>query len=138
ITALAAFQAFFQQMRWNVPLLSIGSFKLSLEDLLFYVLIALPIGLTLLIAGANRSNHGDKWVTMRAISETFKQEMFRYRTRTGNYSDIQVFRSNTTREDALANKLQVITTQWLENNLDYALFPAPNQASTRSRPGRTL
>jgi len=138
ITAIAAFQAFYQQMRWNVPLLSIGSFKLGLEDLMTYVLIAMPVGLTLLIAGSNRSNHGDKWVTMRSISEAFKQEMFRYRTRTGNYNDIQVFRSKRTREDVLANKLQAITTQWLENNLDYALFPAPNQSSTSSRTGRTL
>ncbi len=138
ITALAAFQAFYQQMRWNVPPLSIGGFKLGLEDLLFYVLIVSPVVLTLLIAGANRSNHGDKWVTMRAISEAFKQEMFRYRTHTGNYSDIQVFRSKTTREDLLANKLQAITTQWLENNLDYALFPDPNQSSTRSRLGHIL
>ncbi len=136
ITALAAFLAFYQQMRWNNPLLSIGSFKLTLEDFLYYVLIALPVGLTLLIAGANDSNHGDKWVTMRAISETFKQEMFRYRTRTGNYSDIQVSRSKTNREDVLATKLQTITTQWLENKLDYALFPAPNQTSTRSLPRR--
>lgn len=138
ITALAAFQAFYQQMRWNVQLLSIGSFKLGFEDLLFYSLIALPVGLTLLIAGANHSKHGEKWVTMRATSEAFKQEIFRYRTRTGNYSDVQVFRGKTTREDLLANRLQAITTQWLENNLDYALFPAPNQPSTRSRPGRIL
>jgi len=136
ITALAAFLAFYQQMRWNVQLLSIGSFKLGFEDLLFYALIALPVGLTLLIAGANHSKHGEKWVTMRAISEAFKQEMFRYRTHTGNYNDIQVFLGKTTREDMLANRLQVITTQWLENNLDYALFPASNQPSTRSRLGR--
>lgn len=134
ITALAAFQAFYQQMRWDVPLLWIGGFKMGLADLLIYVLITLPVGLTLLIAGANRSKHGDRWVTMRAISETFKQEMFRYRTRTGSYSDIQVFRNKMTRDDVLASRLQAVTTQWLENNLDYALFPASNQSSVKSKP----
>jgi SLOG in TRPM, prokaryote/SMODS and SLOG-associating 2TM effector domain 1/Protein of unknown function (DUF4231) len=135
ITVLAAFQAFSQQMRWDVPLMSLGSIKLGLEDLLTYVLIALPVGLTLLIAGANHSKHAEKWVTMRAISETFKQEMFRYRTRTGSYSDIQIFRGKTARENMLANRLQAITTQWLENNLDYALFPAPNQSFAKQSTG---
>jgi len=130
ITALAAFQAFYKQVQWNVPLVSTGSFKLVLGDILYYVLIGLPVVLAVLIAGANRFNHGDKWVALRAASEGFKQEMFRYRTHTGNYSDVQVMKNQTNREAILAKRLQAITTQWLEGNLDYANFP------TSVRPGK--
>jgi hypothetical protein len=130
ITALAAFQAFYKQVQWNVPLVSTGSFKLVLGDILYYVLIGLPVVLAVLIAGANRFNHGDKWVALRAASEGFKQEMFRYRTHTGNYSDVQVMKNQTNREAILAKRLQAITTQWLEGDLDYANFP------TSVRPGK--
>jgi len=138
ITALAAFQAFYKQMQWNVPLLSIGSFKLGLGDVLYYVLISVPVLLALLIAGANRFDPGNRWVTMRTATEAFKREMFRYRTRTGIYSDIQVVQNKTTREARLAKMLESINSQWVEGNLDFAIFPAltrlksNKQSQTRS------
>jgi len=124
ITALAAFQALYKQMQWKVPLLSIGNFKFGPEDVLYYVLISLPVVLALLIAGTYRFNPGNKWIAMRAATEGFKREMFRYRTRTGLYSDIQVVQNKTTREATLAKMLEAISRQWVESNLDFTIFPA--------------
>lgn len=139
ITALAAFQAFYKQMRWNVPPLSIGSFNLGLGDLLYYVLISTPVLLALLIAGANRFDPGNRWITMRTATEAFKREMFRYRTRTGIYSDIQVFLNKTTREARLAKMLETINSQWVEGNLDFAMFPALtwSKSNKQSQTGST-
>jgi hypothetical protein len=94
------------------------------SNILYYTLIGLPVLLALLIAGANRFDPGNRWIKMRAATESFKREMFRYRTRTGMYTDIQVVQNKTTREATLATMLEAISRQWVESNLDVAIFPA--------------
>ena len=119
ITALAALKS----VEGNVPFLSVD-IKIALGNVLYYILIAMPVVLALLIAGANRFNAGNRWIKMRAATEAFKREMFRYRTRTGIYSDIQVIQNKTTREATLAKMLETISRYWVESNLDFAIFPA--------------
>ena len=111
ITALAAFQSAYSQTldKVNVPFLP-STLTVSLSVLLRFVLIGLPVVLALLIAGANRFDPGNKWIAMRTASEAFKREMYRYRTRTGNYSDRVVISNGTTREATLAKMLEAITT----------------------------
>jgi SMODS and SLOG-associating 2TM effector domain 1/Protein of unknown function (DUF4231) len=86
--------------------------------------------LALLIAGANRFNPGNKWITMRTAAEAFKREMFRYRTRTDIYSDWR------TREATLAMMTEAITRQWVEGSLDYTIFPGQTPP-TRSQQSQT-
>lgn len=134
ITALAALQAYYKQRPGSVPPLSVGGF-----DVLYYTLISMPIILAVLIAGANRFNAGNKWIAMRAATEAFKREMFRYRTRTGLYSDIQVVHSKTTREATLAKMLETISRQWVEHNLDFSVFPAPTRyPNSQQAPSRLI
>jgi hypothetical protein len=129
IVALAALATFSKQMQWNVPI-QVGSFKVNFpDDALNIVLISLPVVLALLIAGANRFNPGNKWISMRTAAEGFKREMFRYRTHTGIYSDSMVIQNKTTREATLARMIEAITRQWVEGSLDYTIFPG--QASSR-------
>src|SRR6266487_1062674 len=133
LIALAAFHSFYGQMQWRVQwniFSPLGTFRINLEDLLYPVLLFLSALLALLIAGANRFNTGSKWIKMRIAAEVIEQEMFRYRTRTSIYSDIQVVQSGTSREATLARMLEAITGQWVEDNLDYAIFPASVQSSS--------
>jgi hypothetical protein len=119
-----------------VPI-QVGSFKVNFpDDVLSIILISLPVVLALLIAGSNRFNPGNKWIAMRTAAEAFKREMFRYRTRTGIYSDSIVIQNETTREATLTRMIEVITRQWVEGSLDYTIFPGQTP-STRSRQSQT-
>ncbi len=53
--------------------------------LIHYVLIALPIVLTVLITAANRFKQGSKWLLLRAGAEAIKREIYRYRARAKDY-----------------------------------------------------
>lgn len=56
--------------------------------LLQYLLISIPILLTILITAANRFKQGNKWLLLRAGAEAIKREIFRYRTRSGDYKEV--------------------------------------------------
>lgn len=56
--------------------------------LLQYVLISIPILLTILITAANRFKQGNKWLLLRAGAESIKREIYRYRARAGDYKEV--------------------------------------------------
>ena len=53
----------------------------SLTTLPYYILIVLPIIISILIAALNRFRYGAKWVLIRAAAEAIKSEIYQYRTR---------------------------------------------------------
>jgi hypothetical protein len=53
--------------------------------LLKYLLISLPIVVTVLITATNKFKQGNKWLLLRAGAESIKREIYRYRARTGDY-----------------------------------------------------
>jgi hypothetical protein len=55
------------------------------NGLLGYVLIVLPITISVMIAASNRFRLGTKWVLLRASAEAIKSEMYHYRTRAHLY-----------------------------------------------------
>ena len=57
-------------------------------SLLHYILLLLPITLTVLITAANRFKQGNKWLLLRAGAEAIKREIYRYRTRAGDYKEV--------------------------------------------------
>jgi hypothetical protein len=57
----------------------------SCQWIFYYILILLPIILTVIIAAANKFKNGMKWIFFRAASEAIKREIYSYRTRTGAY-----------------------------------------------------
>jgi hypothetical protein len=135
ITALAAFQTFYKQTHVQLAL-SVGNLNVTLESVLYIALLGLPIVLSVLITGANRFNPGNQYITRRAAAEAFSREMFRYRTRTGIYSDSMVIQNWTTREATLTRMTEAITRQWVEGNLDFTIFPG-QAPSTRSQQSQT-
>jgi SLOG in TRPM, prokaryote/SMODS and SLOG-associating 2TM effector domain 1/Protein of unknown function (DUF4231) len=53
----------------------------------YYLLLIIPILITLLITVANRFKQGNKWLLLRDSAEAIKREIFRYRTRSGDYKE---------------------------------------------------
>jgi hypothetical protein len=56
--------------------------------LAYYVLLILPIVITILITAANRFKQGNKWLLLRSGAEAIKREIFRYRARAGDYKEV--------------------------------------------------
>jgi hypothetical protein len=57
---------------------------------LHWIVVAVPILISIVIALANRRAAGQRWVLLRAAAESVKGEIFRYRSRTGIYADRQL------------------------------------------------
>lgn len=53
-----------------------------------YLLLVIPVLLTILITAANRFKQGNKWLLLRAGAEAIKREIYRYRTRAGDYREV--------------------------------------------------
>jgi SMODS and SLOG-associating 2TM effector domain 1/SLOG in TRPM, prokaryote/Protein of unknown function (DUF4231) len=68
----------------------IGEYDLHrLQGGLHIVMIILPITISMLVGFNARFREGNKWILLRAAAEAIKREVFRYRTRSGLYSDTQ-------------------------------------------------
>lgn len=70
-------------------------------DSLKYIIIAVPISISILVAVSNRFKTGKKWALLRGSAEAIKREIFHYRTRTGSYSEKEL-PANTSREGLLS------------------------------------
>ncbi len=75
--------------------------------LLKWVVILVPITISVLTAMNNRFRAGNKWILFRAAAEAIKREIFRYRAQAGVYSDEQCKQSS--RDSKLASKVKDIT-----------------------------
>jgi len=54
----------------------------------YYILLLIPIILTILITAANRFKQGNKWLLLRGGAEAIKREIYRYRARAGDYKEV--------------------------------------------------
>lgn len=61
--------------------------ELFFDELLKYIIILLPITISIFISAANRFKEGNKWILLRAGAETIKREIFRYRVYEKFYQD---------------------------------------------------
>ena len=52
-----------------------------------YLAIAPPIIVSILLAGSSRFKNRHKWTLLRGSAEAIKKEIYRYRTRVGDYAD---------------------------------------------------
>ncbi len=77
--------------------------------LLHLILIAIPIIVALLIAAANKFKQGNKWIKLRAGAEKIKEEIYRYRTRSGVYL--------VDAEEKLAEILNTITHKTMDSEV---------------------
>ncbi|HET7897089.1 MAG TPA: DUF4231 domain-containing protein, partial [Flavisolibacter sp.] len=84
-----------------------------------YLLILLPILLTVLISAANRFKQGNKWLLLRAGAESIKREIYSYRVHS---------RSNQGEaEQQLAKKLEDITRRTMQTEVNLAALKPYNE-----------
>jgi SLOG in TRPM, prokaryote/SMODS and SLOG-associating 2TM effector domain 1/Protein of unknown function (DUF4231) len=74
----------------------------GVERALYYAVLGIPIVVSVAIAGGNRFKPGSKWLLMRAAAESVKREIFRYRTRSGDYR-------HADRDGVLALRIEDVT-----------------------------
>jgi hypothetical protein len=87
----------------------------GVERALYYTVLIIPIVVSVAIAGGNRFKPGNKWLLMRAAAESIKHEIFRYRTRAGDYR-------HADREAVLALKVEDVTRRLARTEVNTAAF----------------
>ena len=97
-----------------------------------YVIVAIPVIVTILIAVLNRFNSGQKWILLRSGAEVLKSEIFRYRSQSGIYQLEQ--NTETSRETILADKVQRFNNHLIQTEANLSALksyqgPLPPQNS---------
>jgi TRPM family ion channel/conflict system pore-forming effector with SLATT domain/uncharacterized protein DUF4231 len=102
-------------------------FKVSSPDnfvyIINYVLVALPITISILIAALNRFRFGAKWVLLRAASEAIKSEIYHYRTRAFLYNqkedtdEIDQITTTITPKEKLSNRISYINSSLMKTDV---------------------
>ena len=91
----ARMRAAFQRFQISILVLGVVAILLALIDsetggrTLHWVVIAIPISVSVLIAWSSRRADGHRWLMLRAAAEAVKAEIYRYRTRTTVYQHKQ-------------------------------------------------
>jgi hypothetical protein len=81
----------------------------------YYVLILVPITLTILISAANKFKQGNKWLLLRASAETIKREIFQYRARAAYYKEDGKLPSP---EQRLSQKVEDVTRRTMQTEVN--------------------
>jgi hypothetical protein len=87
-----------------------------IERAMYYVLLAVPITITALIAAANRFSAGNKWIFLRASAESIKKEIYRYRARAEIYSDSET--KNVSRDLKLERKVEILSSKLMQTEVN--------------------
>ena len=98
-----------------------GTAEITAAGLLYkalgYILIALPIGTSVLIAATNRFKPGKRWILLRSAAESIKREIYRYRLRSDAYG------SDATREKNLSKTIEDITRRLARTEANTTALP---------------
>ncbi len=98
-----------------------GAAEITAAGLLYkalgYILIALPIGTSVLIAATNRFKPGKRWILLRSAAESIKREIYRYRLRSDAYG------SDATREKNLSKTIEDITRRLARTEANTTALP---------------
>ena len=81
----------------------------------YYVLILVPITLTILISAANKFKQGSKWLLLRASAETIKREIYQYRARAAFYKEDGKLPSP---EQRLSQKVEDVTRRAMQTEVN--------------------
>lgn len=99
-------------------------------DFLRYMIVSIPVIVTVLVAISNRFNAGQKWIGLRSSAEMLKSEIFRYRSQAGIYHAEQCV--ETSRETKLAEKIQGINNHLMQTEVNMSALK-PYQGSLPPR-----
>lgn len=99
----------------------LGSYYTWLDNILFYVILVIPIMITALAAAFNEFSAGKKWTLLRASAESIKKEIYRYRAKSDIYSDQAT--ENETREVKLGRRINTIQANLMTGEAKLAALP---------------
>lgn len=89
---------------------------LHLHQALRVLLILVPITASILVSFNSRFREGNKWILLRAAAEAIKREIFRYRMRSGVYSDDSA-------QSKLADNVKEITDNLVQSEVNKSSLP---------------
>jgi hypothetical protein len=98
--------------------------NLDVHGILHILMIAIPILISMLGAFNARFREGNKWLLLRAAAESIKSHIFRYRTRTGIYSDEQCLQISAPLQ--LAGNIKDISTSLAQSEVNRSSLPHRN------------
>jgi len=85
------------------------------------LLILVPIATSILTSYNSRFRDGNKWILLRAAAESIKREIFRYRTRSGEYSGARCVQ--TSAQIKLATNVKDITANLAQTEVNRSNVP---------------
>jgi hypothetical protein len=126
VTLLAIVALLCKRLPAETVLPVIGKFNpFYLQNTLHIVMIIVPITISMLIGFNARFREGNKWILLRAAAEAIKREIFRYRTRSGVYSETACVR--TSASTRLAATIKEITGNLVHSEVNRTSLPRVQQ-----------
>ena len=87
-----------------------------------YPVIVIPIVTAILLAYYNKFRPANKWILLRGSAETIKREIYRYRSRTGDYSKDRL--TTNSRDDVFNERLEPVSRRLMQTEVNHgALKP---------------
>ena len=87
-----------------------------------YPIIVLPILTAILLAYYNKFRPANKWILLRGSAEAIKREIYRYRSRTGEYSKDRL--ATNSRDDVFHERLEPVSRRLMQTDVNHgALKP---------------
>jgi hypothetical protein len=87
-----------------------------------YPIMVIPIVTAILLAYYNKFRPGNKWILLRGSAEAIKREIYRYRSRTGDYSKDRL--TTNSRDDVFNERLEPVSRRLMQTEVNHgALKP---------------
>ena len=87
-----------------------------------YPIIVIPIVTAILLANYNKFRPANKWILLRGSAEAIKREIYRYRSRTGDYSKDRL--TTNSRDDVFHDRLEPVSRRLMQTDVNHgALKP---------------
>jgi hypothetical protein len=91
-----------------------------------YPIIIIPIVTAILLAYYNKFRPANKWILLRGSAEAIKREIYRYRSRTGDYSKDRLMANS--RDDVFHEQLEPVSRRLMQTEANHgALKPYKGQ-----------
>jgi hypothetical protein len=82
-----------------------------------YPIIVLPILTAILLAYYNKFRPANKWILLRGSAEAIKREIYRYRSRTGDYSKDRL--TTNSRDDVFHERLEPVSRRLMATDVNH-------------------
>jgi hypothetical protein len=82
-----------------------------------YPIIVIPIVTAILLAYYNKFRPSNKWILLRGSAEAIKREIYRYRSRTGDYSKDRL--TTNSRDDVFHERLEPISRRLMQTDVNH-------------------